>query len=205
MQVTKKDDEKAEERDMATVMSGAIERLCRQMGVPDLDCEMNVALPETFLKIVPSYTHIPLFDANQMALVPFAPDVLQRAGTLERIMKEHTFEEAPIIEAVRHQLAVEMESNQMLGRTPEFYAMALCKANTIPFMTTEMDDTVRGFIYTLATQMPSQEHVMLQHAYYSFLVGYLFQQLPINKDSEVRYAYLITEGNRLNLFMSIVR
>lgn len=195
-------EEKGEKRDMATLMSGVMNRLASK-----LDCAMDTELPTTFLKIVPSCSHIPLFDAAKMALVQFTPTVLEKAGELESVLARYGFgeDDARIVDEVRRSLQLEMETNRMLKRTPKYYPMALCLADEIPFLRTEMDATVRGLIYTLATQMPSQEPMKLQHAYYGFLVAYLFQQLPLSEHSEVRYAYLITEGNRLNLFMSVVR
>ena len=193
--------EKGDKRDMATLMRGIMERV----RPPWLDCAMDADLPDAFLKIVPSCDLIPLFDASNMALIAFPPTVLDKAGTLEAILDIHGMNDPQIVDNVRKALRLEMATNRELNRTPKYYPLALAKGGEIPVAKTEMDDAVGGYIYTTATQMPSQEKMKLQHAYYGFLIAYLFEQLELSQHSEVRYAYRITGGNRLNLFMSIVR
>ncbi len=197
-----KAEEKAEKRDMATLMLGVVDR----MKPANLDCALDDALPATFLQIASSMDHIPLFDTSLVSFLRMAPTVLDKAGELASVLARSGITDPDDVDGLRRALELEMETNRMLKRTPKYYPLAwIAPEAELRVLVTPMDSVVQGCIYSMAAPMPSQEPLKLQHAFYGFMVAYLFRQLPLTEHSEMRYGYYVSDDNRLHLFMSVVR
>lgn len=196
-------DKKNAKRDVAVLMFGVLQRL----APPQLDCALDAALPGAYLRIEHSYNTVPLFDASRVVFVRVPSNALDDATALPYLLRRHGITDPRDVEDIRDAMRQNKAFNDSQGRTAKAYPLAWVppEAAMVPIAKTEMDGVANGYIYSTATLMPAQQPTKLQHAFYSLLIAYLFSQLPLTEKSEVRYGYHISEGGKLNLFMSVVR